>query len=181
MITVTTREDFLKEVKKNISDNSVCVELGVLDGDFSKMILDILQPNCLVLVDPFVTNDDKKYEDGLPTIYSTEIQYFKLLKRFENEPRVVMYRNLSYWVVNSFTDGYYNFLYHDASHLYEDLKRDLNEWLPKLKNGGIIAGHDYIEFINFGVIEAVNEFCEQHNFEMIIFNENGGDWALKRN
>jgi hypothetical protein len=43
-----------------------------------------------------------------------------------------------------------------------------------------MAGHDYFTYDNFGVIQAVDEFVKEHNFEMIIFNNAGFDWALKQ-
>lgn len=43
-----------------------------------------------------------------------------------------------------FKDGQFDFIYIDASHAYEDVKRDILAWKPKVKNGGFIAGHDWI-------------------------------------
>jgi hypothetical protein len=49
-----------------------------------------------------------------------------------------------------------DFVFIDACHEYECVKEDIISWLPKIKNGGVIAGHDYIpEF--FGVVMAVDE------------------------
>lgn len=31
----------------------------------------------------------------------------------------------------------------DGSHLYENVKKDIKLYLPKIKNGGIITGHDW--------------------------------------
>lgn len=42
-----------------------------------------------------------------------------------------------------FEDNTVDFIYIDASHEYQDVKDDINAWLPKLKKGGIIAGDDY--------------------------------------
>ena len=42
-----------------------------------------------------------------------------------------------------FPNGEFDFIYIDASHKYEDVKKDIELCLPKLKYKGIIAGHDY--------------------------------------
>jgi len=42
----------------------------------------------------------------------------------------------------------------DAGHSYEAVVKDIAAWLPKMKNGGIMAGHDYTAWI--GVKEAAD-------------------------
>jgi len=184
MITVNTREDFLKELSKLLPENSRGVEIGVLHGDFSKMILDIINPRCLFLIDPYITDPTKRYvPDGLPTAYSTQEDYENLLKRFEKEisvVKVVVLRAMSYESARNMNNGWFDFFYLDGSHLYEDGKRDLNDWMPKVKDDGVIAGHDYTDEPAFGIKQAVNEFMEEHNYEMVIYNENGGDFSLKK-
>lgn len=49
-----------------------------------------------------------------------------------------------------------DFIFIDASHEYEDVRNDLRVWLPKMKDGGIMAGHDYIPTYP-GVVRAVDE------------------------
>jgi hypothetical protein len=59
-----------------------------------------------------------------------------------------------------FKDNSLDFVFIDASHEYEDVKDDILAWYPKVKPGGIIAGHDYYheEYDWFpGVKQAVNE------------------------
>ena len=92
---------------------------------------------------------------------------------------MVILRDYSYDAVKTIKDNYFDFIYLDGSHLLKDVKRDLKEWFPKLKKGGIMAGHDYIEDEDFGVIEAVNNFSNITGMKMFLFNQNGGDWALK--
>jgi predicted O-methyltransferase YrrM len=36
-----------------------------------------------------------------------------------------------------------DFIYIDGNHQYSSVKEDILAWLPKIKNGGIISGHDY--------------------------------------
>lgn len=55
-----------------------------------------------------------------------------------------------------YPDESLSFVLLDASHTYEDVKADIQAWLPKIKSGGIIAGDDYHHTWP-GVVEAVNE------------------------
>ena len=50
-------------------------------------------------------------------------------------------------------DNSIDFIYIDANHI--DVATDLKCWFPKLKEGGIIAGHDY----GGKVKEDVDKFC----------------------
>lgn len=58
-----------------------------------------------------------------------------------------------------FEDRSLDFVFIDASHEYEDVKDDINAWYPKVKIGGILAGHDYHEDKAYhpGVRDAVKE------------------------
>jgi predicted O-methyltransferase YrrM len=42
-----------------------------------------------------------------------------------------------------FPDNSIDIVFIDACHEYECVKEDINAWLPKIKKGGIISGHDY--------------------------------------
>ena len=182
MITVQSREDFLRAVKGFLPPNPWCVELGVLNGDFSQMILDILNPCHLVLIDPY-ENVGSKYPNGFSSAYSTEKDFDNILNRFQEQiilSQVSVIRNYSHKVVDEYYNNNIDVCYHDASHLYHDIERDLHEWMPKMKQTGLVCGHDYTDIEGFGVIQAVNEFVDRYGYEMIIFNENGGDYALKK-
>jgi predicted O-methyltransferase YrrM len=50
-----------------------------------------------------------------------------------------------------------DFIFIDASHEYDFVKKDIEAWFPKVKIGGIIAGHDY-KTGWIGVDKAVDEF-----------------------
>ena len=57
---------------------------------------------------------------------------------------------------NLFPDEKFDLVYIDASHWYNDVINDIKTWLPKVKNGGYLAGHDYLEGID--VLYAVNDY-----------------------
>ena len=42
-----------------------------------------------------------------------------------------------------YADKSLDFVFIDAGHEYEEIKNDIINWGPKLKSGGILAGHDF--------------------------------------
>jgi hypothetical protein len=54
-------------------------------------------------------------------------------------------------------DEYLDFVYIDGDHKYEEVKRDIECWFPKVKKGGCIGGHDYGKKNYLGVRRAVKE------------------------
>lgn len=58
-----------------------------------------------------------------------------------------------------YEDNFFDVVYIDASHDYESVKKDINHWFPKVKQGGFICGDDYLNQWE-GVIRAVDEFFE---------------------
>jgi hypothetical protein len=60
---------------------------------------------------------------------------------------------------NTFPDRSLDFVYLDGDHSLKGCTRDIVAWAPKVKAGGILAGHDYYDNEPFMVRTAVNECC----------------------
>ena len=75
-------------------------------------------------------------------------------KNYENIHKV---KKSSVEASKDFKDGSLDLVYIDAAHDYESVKQDILTWLPKIKKGGFIAGHDYRYDPNIGVYNAVND------------------------
>lgn len=62
----------------------------------------------------------------------------------------------SWDAASQFEDESVDFIFIDADHKYESVKKDILTWLPKLKKGGIMSGHDFYQ-TTAGVKQAVEE------------------------
>lgn len=141
----------------------VVAELGVNRGDFSELILRICKPQFLHLVDSW---SSERYHLGLR--YHVESRFRQEL----SSGQVVIHQGISTHVVTEFEDFFFDWVYIDTDHSYEVTRSELQAYKSKIKLGGVIAGHDYIQGnwkkgLRYGVIEAVHEFCLVENWELI--------------
>lgn len=65
---------------------------------------------------------------------------------------------------NDYADNSLDIVFIDACHDYSCVKEDIQAWFPKVKQGGIISGHDYGPAWQ-GVIRAVNEMFSPNQIE----------------
>ena len=65
-------------------------------------------------------------------------------------------RDFSVEASKTIEDGSLDVMFIDMNHNYEFVRDDIAHWLPKVKSGGIIGGHDYSQSFP-GVIQAVDE------------------------
>lgn len=153
------RAALLRELPKA----GVVAEIGVDSGNFSEQILAATQPATLHLVDTWGSD---RYHSGL----MDNIQQ-KFADRIA-AGTLEIHRKLSIEGAADFADGTFDFIYIDTNHMYETTRDELLAYEPKMKPGGIIAGHDYsmgnwVDHLRYGVVEAVHEFCIKRGWEMI--------------
>jgi glycosyltransferase involved in cell wall biosynthesis/predicted O-methyltransferase YrrM len=96
--------------------------------------------------------EHQQYGIDVSNLYDTFLDNMSPVKKYYKGIRA---RSLQ--AVKQFEDNSLDFIFIDASHEYEDVKEDIIAWLPKVKPGGIIAGHDYLNQDFPGVEKAVHE------------------------
>lgn len=53
--------------------------------------------------------------------------------------------------------GELDLVFIDGNHDYEYVKQDIELWQPKIRKGGLLAGHDFNRELHPGVVRAVTE------------------------
>lgn len=113
-------------------------------------------------------NDNQNDQEELDRMYNFLTEFYK------NDNRVEFIREFSVIAAEKFQDNYFDFVYIDADHTYEAVIKDLRAWYPKVKIGGIIGGHDYIDgdltlklghIVRFGIVEAVADFKKEFSIK----------------
>lgn len=168
------REQLLEILDKGRS----FVEIGVAEGNFSQEILSRSRPLALALVDPWIAQDDPSYAGDINNLPGPlqEERFRAVCKRFEND-KVDVLRMTSLAAAPLFKDGSQDYVYIDGNHSHDAVLADLDAWWPKLKDDGLMLGHDYANHFaakhaGFGVVEAVNEFVVANNAAFVaITNE----------
>jgi hypothetical protein len=68
-----------------------------------------------------------------------------------------------------------DFVYIDGLHEFESVSQDIGLWYPKVRSGGIIAGHDYHPDLQ-DVVRAVDEFREKTGIELFFTEDQMPSW-----
>src|SRR5437899_398672 len=109
---VTTRFELLTL----LPSNGIVAEVGVGEGDYSEKILRLSSPKRLHLIDAW--SSERFGEDKLNKVQS----------RFSAEiecGQVVINRGVSWDELEKFPDAYFDWVYLDTSHKYEDSTKEL--------------------------------------------------------
>jgi len=93
---------------------------------------------------------------GLDCIKNDSLYHEFIINTKSIDSVIIPVRMPSLEAAMQFEDNSIDFVFLDASHEYEDIKADIEAWYPKVKPGGLFAGHDYGWP---GVQRAVNEFA----------------------
>ena len=147
----------LTDLIATLGDNSdkTMIEIGSFVGESTVLFAQSFKQ--VIAIDPFLEG----YDDQDPTSYLFEFKnvYQTYLDRtggFKNIQTIV---STSDDALADLKGNLYDFVYIDGLHTYDGVKNDIQNYLPLVKHGGVIGGHDYSNQIPhlLGVFEAVNE------------------------
>lgn len=180
---INSRKD-LPVVIKLLNLNGIGAEIGVALGDFSETILKKSSLSVLCSIDPWNEFSKYVYDDVNAVTQDEQEKRYRIvaerLGKYKNRSRII--RMTSETASELFEPETLDFIFIDANHSYEACQKDINLWWPKLKKGGVFAGHDYLDGKipagNFGVKRAVDEFAQKYSQKLFVTPEKWPTWYL---
>ena len=180
---IKSQDDFPRE----FCAGKVCAEIGVAQGSYSMFILQHA-PAQLHLIDCWKNQPQTFYpgDDANRPQDDNENTYNHVLRTFLHLPGVAIKRAFSFDAAQEYPDKFFDFVFIDAVNTMPMALADCVAWWPKVKPGGILAGHDY----NLGelpgcpalqVAEALKHFLYLIHREKLDFvPEQQDSWAIRK-
>jgi len=169
-------EDLYSSMVNKFDSGSHFVEVGVWKGmSACFMAVEIINSGKNIKFDCVDTWDyvetsieiDKSQFENLFDVFLNNIEPVK------NTINIV--KSISWDASKNYQDNSLDFIFIDAGHDYESVSKDLKSWYPKVKLGGVIAGHDYHDNGTCKVFSAVNDYITNNKIVEI-----NGCWLVEK-
>lgn len=170
---IFSRKDFAKLC--NARKLYKAVEIGTHHGAFASDFLEIWNGEILYCVDQYASYDDMPWDRSADYLMAVN-----RLSRYV--PRVQIIRASSEQAAEILRNRIIEFVYIDAAHDYDSVKKDILLWWDRIYPGEtILAGHDY-DSEHAGVMRAVDEFARYHDLTVRLTREGDSppSWYIYR-
>jgi hypothetical protein len=154
------------------SEPLVGCEIGTREGINAARILRTLNIKKLYLIDPYMAHYTPSYPITSSQEYQDKMwaQAHEFLKSYGD--KIVWLRDTSDNAVKDIAE--LDFCYIDGDHSYGQVKRDIENYSPLIRKGGVLGGHDFTT-THMGVCRAVIEYRNQALCEL---QGAGCDWWM---
>lgn len=135
-----TSSEGLRDLIKELGNTKEMrmIEIGSFIGESTIIFAEHFKE--VIAIDPF--QPDYHKEDPTSRFNFDEV-YDEYMRRTSPFPNIKTLRLTSDDAVKELNSETYDFIYVDGIHTYEQVKIDIDNYLPLVKEGGIIGGHDY--------------------------------------
>jgi len=133
----------IKELIKLLPDNCEMAEIGCYLGESTVIWASSNKIKKIYAIDPWKNGYDSEDQSSyVCSMNKVESEFDKVILPYKD--KVIKYKMTSLDALSLFEDNSLDFVYIDALHTYEGIKNDIIKWMPKVKVGGILGGHDYL-------------------------------------
>lgn len=131
-------------MQETLLEGAIVAEVGTLNGNWAARMLEQKSPAELHLF-------DKTFD--------------RVRKDVRANPVVTEHQGHSWGEISKLPDSHFDWIYLDAAHDLQSVRRDRNASIPKLKPTGILVFNDYVHWSHmlaqpYGVVVAANEMAQ---------------------
>ena len=141
-----------------VPDDGIFVECGAWLGCSTSFLCDKAKDRVQI----FVVDTWKGTENELDTHHklAKDKDIYKLFLENMGNRNFTPIRKKSLDAAEDFEDASCDVVFIDMDHRYEEVLKDIDAWLPKVKDGGYLAGHDYLPFLGMGTLKTPTTVAE---------------------
>jgi len=188
MVSLTLDLTDRKSLMASLPKGGIGAEIGVSEGCFSDVLLEVCKPAILFLVDPWVHVASAALRNDPANVgqKGQEARYTQVRQRLGSEPAVSIVRMYSLEAAKSFEDNFFDWVHIDADHTRAG--EDAEAWWSKVKPGGWLTGHDYTMVENYITVKAdVDRFVAERGLKLFVtrgdndvYERNYPTWAIRK-
>jgi methyltransferase family protein len=163
-----------------LPQHSVGAELGVFRGTFTRKILEVVRPRELHLIDVWWERFGDHFPDWGPytdfgrlSTHAAHAEVEAIAAEHAATTKSTIHVGDDRQILASFPDGYFDWVYLDTSHSYEDTVAELEILRLKVRPDGLITGDDWVPDPNLphhGVYRATTEFCRRYGWQVRVID-----------
>lgn len=151
----------------------IAIEIGVYKGLFSEHLLKTTKLNQLYCVDI--------WED---------LEIFNEASERLKDSRVTMFKTTSLQATAFVPNNTIDFIYIDGAHDLKGIYEDINAWVPKVKIGGCVAGHDFKDCFRSTTLDyygrplvnkvktVIEDFTQRYGYQLYTTEEACKSWLF---
>ena len=169
---MTVRSKQGRTLIENVPNMGTMAEIGVWKGHLARYIFrNTDKVKSYWSVDPWTLFPPGHGRSSRMTMEDWDIMYQRACSDMVYFPGIKVMRLKSEDAAPLFKDRFFDLVFIDAMHDYDNVKKDIGLWLPKVKKGGVLSGHDYGNRRQPGVKKAVDE-----QFSNVTVDEHSTVW-----
>ncbi len=149
-------------------------EVGTRFGEYAMVLLNGW-PGTLILVDIWKHLDGYEDMHNAPDEVQEKVHAWCVEHQKPYGARSIIRREMSDVYPRLNPAPHLDFVYIDADHSLEGIRRDIKNWAPLVRAGGVVSGHDYSMA---DVKTAVDEWCAAEGLKVNVATEDWASWMV---
>ena len=116
-------------------------EVGCKEGRTTEYLLSAFPDSVVIAIDPWenIPNEAESYDEW--DFEAIKAEFYRRTDEYKD--RRVVLPVTSVEAAEEMKSGSLDMVFIDAAHDYENVRNDIEAWYPKVRQGGLIAGHDW--------------------------------------